>query len=79
MVLQATNAYLKNLVGPGTEIPFEFVKEMPKAGSKLRLDLSSLLGTLFFTWVVLQLFPVRLFPYPKPRMEFEMFVLKRIA
>ncbi|KAG6587528.1 ABC transporter A family member 7, partial [Cucurbita argyrosperma subsp. sororia] len=54
----ATNAYLKNLVGPGTEIPFEFVKEMPKAGSKLRLDLSSLLGTLFFTWVVLQLFPV---------------------
>ncbi|TYJ98619.1 ABC transporter A family member 7-like [Cucumis melo var. makuwa] len=54
----ATNAYLKHLQGPGTEIPFEFVKEMPKAASKLRLDLSSLLGTLFFTWVVLQLFPV---------------------
>ncbi|XP_022159341.1 ABC transporter A family member 7-like [Momordica charantia] len=31
---------------------------MPKQASKLKLDLSSLLGTLFFTWVVLQLFPV---------------------
>lgn len=54
----ATNAYLKHLRGLGTEILFEFVKEMPKPASKLRLDLSSLLGTLFFTWVVLQLFPV---------------------
>ncbi|XWS70933.1 hypothetical protein CRYUN_Cryun03dG0093100 [Craigia yunnanensis] len=35
----------------------EFVKEMPKPETKLRIDLSSLLGTLFFTWVILQLFP----------------------
>lgn len=55
---QASNAYLQFLRGPGTNILFESVKEMPKPGTKLRLDLSSLLGTLFFTWVILQLFPV---------------------
>lgn len=54
----ASNAYLQFLRGPGTNILFESVKEMPKPGTKLRLDLSSLLGTLFFTWVILQLFPV---------------------
>ncbi|KAK4568293.1 hypothetical protein RGQ29_003892 [Quercus rubra] len=54
----ASNAYLQFLQGPGTNILFESVKEMPKPGTKLRLDLSSLLGTLFFTWVILQLFPV---------------------
>ncbi|KAG6683458.1 hypothetical protein I3842_12G014200 [Carya illinoinensis] len=54
----ASNAYIQFLRGPGTKIIFEFVKEMPKPGTKLRLDLSSLLGTLFFTWVILQLFPV---------------------
>lgn len=37
---------------------FEFVKEMPKPETTLRLDLSSLLGTLFFSWVILLLFPV---------------------
>ncbi|KAK9996016.1 hypothetical protein SO802_020702 [Lithocarpus litseifolius] len=54
----ASNAYLQFLRGPGTNILFESIKEMPKPGTKLRLDLSSLLGTLFFTWVILQLFPV---------------------
>lgn len=56
--LQASNAYLQFSQGPGTKMIFEFVKEMPKPETKLRLDLSSLLGTLFFTWVILQLFPV---------------------
>ena len=37
---------------------FEFVKEMPKPETSFRLEISSLLGTMFFTWVILQLFPV---------------------
>ncbi|KAB1216655.1 ABC transporter A family member 8 [Morella rubra] len=58
LVNLVSNAYLQFLQGPGTQMIFEFVKEMPKPQTKLRLDLSSLLGTLFFTWVILQLFPV---------------------
>ncbi|GER49989.1 ABC transporter A family member [Striga asiatica] len=53
-----SNAYLEFLLGPGTRMLFEFVKEMPKPETIPRLDLSSLLGTLFFTWVIVQLFPV---------------------
>ena len=56
--LQASNAYLQFLRGPGTNMLFESVKEMPKPETKISIDLSSLLGTLFFTWVILQLFPV---------------------
>ncbi|XVE56975.1 hypothetical protein DITRI_Ditri04bG0054700 [Diplodiscus trichospermus] len=54
----ASNAYLQFLQGPSTKMLLEFVKEMPKVETKLRIDLSSILGTLFFTWVILQLFPV---------------------
>ncbi|KAL6969076.1 Phospholipid-transporting ATPase abca7 [Sarracenia purpurea var. burkii] len=54
----ASNAYLQLLLGPATKMPFEFVKEMPKPETQLKLDLASLLGALFFTWVILQLFPV---------------------
>ncbi|KAK6123284.1 hypothetical protein DH2020_042961 [Rehmannia glutinosa] len=54
----ASNAYLQLLLGTATKILFEFVKEMPKPETRLRLDLSSLLGPLFFTWVIVQLFPV---------------------
>ncbi|KAL3819387.1 hypothetical protein ACJIZ3_005292 [Penstemon smallii] len=54
----ASNAFLQLLVGPGTRMLFEFVKEMPKPETRLRLDFSSLLGPLFFTWVIVQLFPV---------------------
>ncbi|XP_015070141.1 ABC transporter A family member 7-like [Solanum pennellii] len=54
----ASNAYLQFLLGPSAKMLFEFVKEMPKPGTKLRLDFASLLGPLFFTWVVSQLFPV---------------------
>ncbi|XWS14880.1 hypothetical protein CRYUN_Cryun35bG0046900 [Craigia yunnanensis] len=57
VTLQASNAYLQFLQGPDTKMLLEFVKEMPKSETKLRIDLSSLLGTLFFTWVILQLFP----------------------
>ncbi|KAL6541369.1 Phospholipid-transporting ATPase abca7 [Orobanche hederae] len=54
----ASNAYLEFLLGPTTKMLFEFVKEMPKPGTRVRLDLSSLLGPLFFTWVIVQLFPI---------------------
>jgi len=39
---------------------FEFVKEMPKPETKLRLDIASLIGPIFFTWVILLLLPVSL-------------------
>ncbi|XP_042506376.1 ABC transporter A family member 7-like isoform X2 [Macadamia integrifolia] len=54
----ASNAYLQFLKGAGTKMLLEFVKEMPKTETRLSLDLSSLLGGLFFSWVILQLFPV---------------------
>lgn len=57
-VLQATNAYLKFLRGPGVISMFEFVKEMPKSGTELKFDFSSILGGLFFTWIIEMLFPV---------------------
>ncbi|KAL9155879.1 hypothetical protein ABFS82_09G035500 [Erythranthe guttata] len=55
-----SNAYLQLLLGPTARMVFEFVKEMPKPETKLRLDFSSLLGPLFYTWVIVQLFPVTL-------------------
>ncbi|WMV21471.1 hypothetical protein MTR67_014856 [Solanum verrucosum] len=54
----ASNAYMQDLLGPSARMLFEFVKEMPKPETKLNLDFASLLGPLFFTWVVSQLFPV---------------------
>ncbi|VFQ62764.1 unnamed protein product [Cuscuta campestris] len=53
-----SNAYLQFLLGPSTKMLFEFVKEMPKPETRVRLDFASLLGPLFFTWVIIQLFPV---------------------
>lgn len=53
-----SNAFLQLLVGPSTQMLFDFVKEMPKPETEIRLDFSSLLGPLFFTWVILQLFPI---------------------
>ncbi|KAK7388960.1 hypothetical protein VNO78_23791 [Psophocarpus tetragonolobus] len=53
-----SNSYLQCLLGPGAKMLFEFVKEMPKSETRFDIDVASLLGSLFFTWVVLQLFPV---------------------
>ncbi|WZY98764.1 hypothetical protein YC2023_071093 [Brassica napus] len=53
-----SNAYLHFLQGLGTKMLFEYVKEVPKLESRLRLDIASLIGPLFFTWVILLLFPV---------------------
>ncbi|KAL6318772.1 hypothetical protein AAG906_001245 [Vitis piasezkii] len=58
LVNLASNAYLQLVQGDGVKMVLDFIKEMPKPETQVRLDLSSLLGTLFFTWVILQLFPV---------------------
>uniref|UniRef100_A0A0E0B1Z0 ABC transporter domain-containing protein n=1 Tax=Oryza glumipatula TaxID=40148 RepID=A0A0E0B1Z0_9ORYZ len=58
--LQISNAYLKFIRGNGVDMLLEYVKEMPKVGTRFRLDLSSLLSVLFFTWIVELLFPVML-------------------
>ncbi|CAA7025257.1 unnamed protein product [Microthlaspi erraticum] len=60
LISLVSNAYLKFLKGPGTRILFEFVKEVPRQASNNNglPDLASMFGPLFFTWVVLLLFPV---------------------
>lgn len=52
-----SNAYIQYL-RTGAMMQFEYVKEMPQPARKIRLDFSSLLGPLFFTWVIQLLFPV---------------------
>ncbi|XVF51955.1 hypothetical protein PTKIN_Ptkin04bG0225600 [Pterospermum kingtungense] len=55
----ASNAYLQFLLGAGTKMLLEFVKEMPMPETKpVNTSISSLAGPLFFTWVILHLFPV---------------------
>ncbi|KAM3212246.1 hypothetical protein ACQJBY_065364 [Aegilops geniculata] len=57
-----SNAYLQFLQGQGSGIKMllEFTKEMPKQATHLTIDFSSLIGPLFFEWVVALLFPVML-------------------
>ncbi|KAF3781959.1 hypothetical protein EJ110_NYTH21079 [Nymphaea thermarum] len=56
--VQASNAYIQFLKGAGVKIPLEFVEEMPKSATQPKLSFSSLLGGLFFSWVLELLFPV---------------------
>jgi len=58
LVNMASNAYIKFLRGTGLDMLLEYVKEMPKVGTKLKFDISSLLSAIFFTWIVELLFPV---------------------
>lgn len=53
-----SQAFLHLLKGANVQMPLEFVKEMPKPATKLEIDFSSLLGPLFFLWVIELLFPV---------------------
>ncbi|KAK1298244.1 ABC transporter A family member 7 [Acorus calamus] len=53
-----SNAYLQFLKGANAKMQLEYVKEMPQPGKKLSLDFASLLGALFFKWVIELLFPV---------------------
>ncbi|BBN17972.1 protein MpABC85 [Marchantia polymorpha subsp. ruderalis] len=54
----AVQAFVRFAVGAQAEVPLWFVKEMPRSASQLRLDLTSLLGPLFYMWVAALLFPV---------------------
>ncbi|KAL8123534.1 hypothetical protein AgCh_011491 [Apium graveolens] len=58
LVNLVSSSYLQFLLGPAANMLFDFVKEMPKPETELNFDFASLLGPLFFTWVILQLFPV---------------------
>ncbi|KAF2927371.1 hypothetical protein DAI22_06g200400 [Oryza sativa Japonica Group] len=55
-----SNAYLQFLRGSGVKMLLAFTKEMPKQETRLRFDFSSVIGPLFFEWVVALLFPVML-------------------
>lgn len=54
----ASNAYLQFLKGLGTKIWFEYVKEMPKQKSNLKIDIASQIAAQLFTYVIIALFPV---------------------
>ncbi|BBN10058.1 ABC-2 type transport system ATP-binding protein [Marchantia polymorpha subsp. ruderalis] len=54
----AAQAYLRFLTGAQAKLSVWFLKEMPRAASELRLDLTILLGPLFYMWVSALLFPV---------------------
>lgn len=51
-------AFLRLMTGSSAQLPLWFVSEMPKSVTTLKLDFSSLLGPLFFMWVIQLLFPV---------------------
>ncbi|CAI5486916.1 unnamed protein product [Closterium sp. Naga37s-1] len=54
----ATNAYLQAVISAAAELPLFFVKDFPKVSTRLSLDFASLIGPLFFMWILLLLFPV---------------------
>ncbi|CAI5466132.1 unnamed protein product [Closterium sp. Yama58-4] len=54
----ATNAYLQAVFSAAAELPLLFVKDFPKGSTALTLDFASLIGPLFFMWILLLLFPV---------------------
>ncbi|KAK9803177.1 hypothetical protein WJX72_009746 [[Myrmecia] bisecta] len=57
----AANTYLRSLAGPGFGARLEGLRDMPKAASNLTLDFSSLLGPLFFMWLMQLLLPVNVY------------------
>lgn len=67
-MFQAADAFVKYLTGGRSSLYLDFVKEFPKPETKLSLNFSSLLGPLFFMWLIQLLFPVSLsFPsYQRP-------------
>ncbi|KAG2612542.1 hypothetical protein PVAP13_4KG297800 [Panicum virgatum] len=53
-----SNAYLQLVQGSGVQMLLDFTKEMPKQATRVIINFSSVLGPLFFQWVVVLLFPV---------------------
>ncbi|RLN05065.1 hypothetical protein C2845_PM13G11640 [Panicum miliaceum] len=58
LVNMASTAYLNLFGGQNVEMRLEYLKEMPKAATPMRLDLTTLLDALFFTWTIQLLLPV---------------------
>ena len=56
----ATNAFLRKTIGPNALARFVGVMTMPKPASKLTLDIASLIGVLFYTWMLQLLLPMML-------------------
>ena len=56
----ATNAFLRRSVGATNLARFVGTMAMPKPPSKLELDIASLIGVLFYTWMLQLLLPVML-------------------
>ncbi|KAM0829646.1 hypothetical protein ACQ4PT_066761 [Festuca glaucescens] len=57
-IVPASNAYIKFLRGSGVGMLLEYVKEMPNGGTQLNFEIASVLGPLFFTWIIELIFPV---------------------
>ncbi len=57
--MQVAQAFVKMVSGSQASMPLLFLKDVPKQSSKLRLDFSSLLGPVFYMWIINLLFPVR--------------------
>ncbi|CAL4998485.1 unnamed protein product [Urochloa decumbens] len=60
LVNMASTAYLNLFRGQNVEMRLQYLKEMPKAAVPMRLDLTTLLDALFFTWTIQLLLPVML-------------------
>ncbi|OEL17376.1 ABC transporter A family member 8 [Dichanthelium oligosanthes] len=57
-IVSASTAYLNLFRGQNMQMRLEYLKEMPKSAIPMRLDLTTLLDALFFTWTVQLLLPV---------------------
>ncbi|KAF8701903.1 hypothetical protein HU200_033231 [Digitaria exilis] len=58
VISMASTAYLNLFGGQNVEMRLEYLKEMPTAAVPMRLNLTTLLDALFFTWTVELLLPV---------------------
>ena len=50
---------MRYATGGAASLALLFVKDFPKGGTTLSLDFSSLLGPLFYMWLLQLLLPVR--------------------
>lgn len=56
----ASNAFLRNTIGEQAITRLVGLMQMPKPATSLTLDIASLIGTLFYTWLLQLLLPVML-------------------
>ncbi|KAF9625404.1 hypothetical protein IFM89_022389 [Coptis chinensis] len=58
LVNVVSNAYLQFLRGASVMAQFDFIKEMPQFPPREIVDTSVYVGALFYSWFILQLFPI---------------------